>query len=151
VSPRPIHRRVVAPALALTAFVAGCGSENGSSGHAVGSEPARPANLGEVLHVRGDTVEVRMDEYFFAFAADTVPAGRIVLHIQNLGFEFHNLEFHQGDSIVYKMDNDMNPAQYRFVELNLEAGDYEVICTITGHDGKGMVQTLTVVPREDGG
>ncbi|MEX1256678.1 MAG: hypothetical protein WEG36_03560 [Gemmatimonadota bacterium] len=146
-----IHRLILDSASVLTLLLVACGSGDEGSGQAGGAVPSRPGNLGEVLQVRGDTVEVKMDEYIFGFAVDTIPAGRVVFHIQNLGFEHHNLDFHLGDSVVYEMDEDIDPAQYRFLELTLEPGEYEVICTIAGHDGKGMVETLVVVARDHGG
>jgi uncharacterized cupredoxin-like copper-binding protein len=95
--------------------------------------------------MRGDTVELKMDEYIFGLPSLTLPAGRLVFQMQNLGFESHNIEIRRGDSLVAKTDEDLRPAQTRFLEVVLEPGEYQLICTIAGHDGKGMLETITVV------
>jgi uncharacterized cupredoxin-like copper-binding protein len=132
--------------IAMLALLAACGSgtDAGSNGSQI-STAQRPANLGEVLQIRGDTVEVRMDEYLFAFPTLTLPAGRIVFKVQNLGFEYHNLEISQDHSILWRFDRDLAPGQIGFLDVTLEPGEYYIICAVSGHDDKGMTANLTVV------
>jgi len=88
---------------------------------------------------------MKMDEYIFGLPSLNFPAGEYVFQIQNLGFEGHNLEILRGDSLVTKLEHDLSPAATAFLEVNLVPGEYELVCTVAGHDGKGMRETLTVV------
>jgi hypothetical protein len=136
----------------LVGVAVGCspsaGDEQDSALEAAAA-PARRANLGDVLQIRGDTVEMKMDEYLFGLPSLTLPAGRVVFQIQNLGFEGHNVEILRGDSVVAKLEHDLSPAQTAFLEVELEPGEYQLLCTVAGHDGKGMLETLTIVPAPD--
>jgi plastocyanin len=98
--------------------------------------------------MRGDTIEMKMDEYIFGLPTLTLPAGSYVFHIQNLGFEGHNLEILRGDTLITKLEDDLSPARMAFLEVTFEPGEYVLVCTIAGHDGKGMVETMTIVPAD---
>jgi hypothetical protein len=145
---KPLRRFAIVATGVLATAGAGCTADGEGRAEAADmatSTPPRPANLGPTLHIRGDTVELKMDEYIFGFPSDTLPAGRVVFQIQNLGFEGHNLEIHRGDSLIVKLEHDMSPAETQFLEVTLEPGDYEFICTVAGHDGKGMRETITFI------
>lgn len=100
--------------------------------------------------MQGDTVLVYMDEYFIDMPA-TVPAGSLSFRIRNAGFEEHNFEILRNDTLLWSFDNPLNPAQTRTLDVTLEPGEYDVLCTVSGHEGRGMQEVLTVTETEPGG
>lgn len=109
---------------------------------AEGTEAGEPS---AVSRMRGDTVVVEMDEYLIDLP-DTLPAGRLVFEVRNMGFEEHNLEVHR-DSLLFESGRPLNPRETRRMEVVLEPGSYRVICTVSGHEGRGMTTGLAVVER----
>lgn len=128
----------------LPAVFAACGGgepssdavveESGTSGP---SEPEGGPGL------RGDTVEVHMDEYTITMP-DTLPARPLVFLVRNMGFEEHNFEILLDDELLWEFDRPLNPRQSQEMEVELEPGTYRVVCTVSGHDGRGMVRDLHV-------
>lgn len=145
--------RTLLPALPLLLF--GCGGEDApepaSAPEAApeAAPPAEPPPPTSGPQVRGDTVEVLADEYVFGFATLTVPEGRVVFELENRGAEYHNLVIMQGDSVVFFPDEDAVPDQTVAYETTLAAGEYHVVCTIVGHEDRGMHEVLTVTPAEN--
>lgn len=97
--------------------------------------------------MRGDTVPVYMDEYFIDMPL-TLPAGSLYFRVRNAGFEEHNFEILQNDSLLWSFESPLNPAQERTLEVILEPGEYDVLCTVSGHEGRGMQEVLTVTPPD---
>lgn len=71
------------------------------------------------------------------------------MRIRNAGSEEHNFEILVDDSLLWSFDNPLNPAQERSLDVVLEPGEYDVLCTVSGHEGRGMQALLTVAPPED--
>ncbi|MDX1567107.1 MAG: hypothetical protein R3223_04850 [Longimicrobiales bacterium] len=94
--------------------------------------------------LRGDTVLVSMDEYFIELP-DTVPAGSLHFRVRNAGFEEHNFEILRNDTLLWAFDNPLNPAQSGVLDVTLEPGEYAILCTVSGHEGRGMQEVLTVI------
>lgn len=159
--------------LGLLVLAVGCGSGgDGSDGSAAGEDagvrgtesavegagaPADGAAVGEggpadgpgSAPERGDTVLVVMDEYVIDMPL-TLPAGHVAFRVRNAGFEEHNFELLQGDSLLLSFENPLNPAQTRTLEITLEPGRYDVLCTVSGHEGRGMQEVLTVTAQGEG-
>lgn len=138
--------RLLAAASLLVVTTACGGGEGAGSDRAAdtaatpapaGAEPASPERM------RGDTVVVEMDEYVID-APDTLPAGRLVLEVRNMGFEEHNLEVHR-DSLLFESGRPLNPRETRIMEVVLDPGPHRLVCTVSGHEGRGMIRALTVV------
>lgn len=85
-----------------------------------------------------------MDEYFIELP-DTVPAGSLHFRVRNAGFEEHNFEILRNDSLLWAFDNPLNPAQSGVLDVTLEPGEYDILCTVSGHEGRGMQEVLTVI------
>lgn len=123
---------------------AACGGEEPVDRGPADQAPEETSSAPSVSsRIRGDTVVVEMDEYLID-VPDTLPAGRLVLEVRNMGFEEHNLEVHR-DSLLFESGRPLNPRETRILEVELEPGAYRLICTVSGHEGRGMSTGLTVV------
>lgn len=157
-SPAPAGRRgpVTFRAVRLVALAAlvvaacGDGGENGAveAGEAA-ADTAAAAEADTVgasdsrggRRVRGDTVVIGMDEYLIDVPR-TLPPGSLVFRVENLGFEEHNLEVHR-DSLLWDL-RPLNPRETGFLDVALEPGRYRLICTVSGHEGRGMSEAVRV-------
>lgn len=89
----------------------------------------------------------------------TVPAGRVRLMVENQGTMTHEIEVFAGDDTEIPVSNnvadtsgmelvdeveDIAPGLTPTLDLDLEPGDYVVICNLPGHYEMGMVTKLTV-------
>lgn len=143
--PRGVAALRAVAAVALVAVV-GCGEGAGTTGEAADTAAAEAAETAGDRRIRGDTVVIGMDEYIIDVPS-TLPAGRHVFRVENLGFEEHNLEVHR-DSLLYDL-RPLNPRATGHLEVELEPGTYRLICTVSGHEGRGMSEEITVT--ESGG
>ena len=129
------------------AAAAACGGGEGDGADESADTASGPAQVAEEPRgperMRGDTVVVEMDEYVID-APDTLPAGRLVLEVRNMGFEEHNLEVHR-DSLLFESGRPLNPRETRLMEVVLDPGPHRLVCTVSGHEGRGMTRPLTVV------
>lgn len=138
-------------ALLVLTLACGSGDGPGSGGEGPADEapgasegsPDGGAGDGEGALVQGDTIFVYMDEYFIDMPL-TLPPGDVVFEVRNAGFEEHNFELLRNDSLLYSFEDPLNPAQTRSLEVTLEPGEYDVLCTVSGHEGRGMQEVLTV-------
>jgi uncharacterized cupredoxin-like copper-binding protein len=75
----------------------------------------------------------------------SVPAGHVVLDIENQGSAIHNLRLAGGP-----ISTDLNGGEGTLLDLgNLSPGTYELFCEITGHRESGMTTILEVVPDSE--
>jgi uncharacterized cupredoxin-like copper-binding protein len=149
-------------ALALCGCTAG---ESKQQGH--GELPASTVAPNEIT--------IRTRDYAFYEMFDTIVAGGTTIHLANDGPDFHHVwlvRLEEGKSIADLMEalktshgalpawavdvggpNTPVPGEVASATLDLEAGNYAVICVIPAKDGvphimKGMVRPLTVVSNE---
>jgi iron uptake system component EfeO len=115
--------------LATVALVAACGG---------GSTPASlaPAPSG--------TVAVEAKEYQFTPSTLTVPAGSVTFSVRNAGAEEHEFEIFKSDGTVLDEIEGLVPGLTKPLTVTLEAGTYQYLCKLNGHDQLGMKGTLTV-------
>jgi plastocyanin len=124
-----LTRLRLALALCLLA-AAGCGDED---------EPVRtvtaPAN---------STLRVIADDYSFDPAAVVLRgAGTLTFDVRNEGELAHNLKVHRGGEEIGGTPS-FPAGESRSARVNLEHGEYELICTIGDHAELGMTGTLRV-------
>ena len=88
----------------------------------------------------GTTIAVELSE--FKIAGDLVaPPGPITIEVTNKGTMEHDLSF----ADLGKKTDMLAPGESATLELgNVEAGEYEGICTVAGHAAAGMKATLVV-------
>jgi uncharacterized cupredoxin-like copper-binding protein len=72
-----------------------------------------------------------------------VPAGEVTFQVSNDG-EFPHSFLIRGGGIEEVFDEDLEPGESRSMTINLEPGEYEVICPVSNHAAQGMRTTLTV-------
>jgi plastocyanin len=125
-----LTRLSVAIALCLLA-AAGCGDEE--------EEPVttvtRPAN---------STVRVIADDYSFDPGAIVLRgAGTLTVDVRNEGELAHNLKVRRAGEEIGGTPS-FPAGERRSARINLEHGEYELICTIGDHAELGMTGTLRV-------
>lgn len=148
----PLVRTLVPVLLAVPALASfSCAGEEEPRAEERSTEVEEPAGepaAGPGPGLRGDTVEVHMDEYTIEMPS-ALPPGELVFVVRNRGFEEHNLEIMHDGELLWEFDRPLNPGAVQRATVALEPGDYRVVCTVSGHDGRGMALDL-VVGDEDG-
>jgi len=129
-------RRVAASLLAIVVLVASCAEDD-----ELGGEVA-------MADVASDAVVPLIDLSEFAVRGDlTVPEGRVVLDVLNIGAAPHNLRLAGGP-----ITSDLNSGEGALLNLGeLSPGSYELFCEIAGHRESGMTTILEVVPAAESG
>jgi manganese oxidase len=92
-------------------------------------------------------VMASLGEFFVELDA-TPTAGHVTIHAMNDGTTTHNLALVGRESVT---TDDLDPGDRAVLDLGvLDAGTYELHCTIPGHDSSGMKTTLTVTEAGEG-
>ena len=122
------HALLAAAALAAVAALAAC------SGAPAGS--AAPAPSG--------TVGVEAREYAFTPSTLAVPAGSVTFSVHNAGTQEHEFELFKPDGSVLDEVEGLVPGLTKPLTVTLDAGTYQYMCKLNGHDQLGMKGTITV-------
>ena len=136
----PIALVLILASLALVA--AGCGGdddETTSSTTTTTEETGATGATGGGGDAGAAASEVAMSEYEFDPSELTVSSGDSI-DVVNDGEIVHNYTVEGTDVATEDLDGGQNEE----LTVDLDPGDYEVICTIAGHAEQGMTGTLTV-------
>ncbi|HEX6116757.1 MAG TPA: plastocyanin/azurin family copper-binding protein [Solirubrobacterales bacterium] len=114
--------------------------ETGTEGPITGDEGAAEAAGAKEEAVDAGTVS--MTEYAFGPDSVTVKNGDTIT-AENEGETVHNLTVFDGGDELEGTD-DVDPGQSADLEVDLDPGTYEMICTIPGHEDLGMAGDFTV-------
>jgi plastocyanin len=115
--------------------------ETGTEGPVTGDEgAAEQAGASEEQAVDAGTVA--MTEYEFGPNAVTVKTGDTVT-AENEGGAVHNLTVFDGEDELAGTE-DVDPGASADLEVDVDPGSYEMICTIPGHEDLGMAGEFTV-------
>ena len=107
---------------------------------AAGAVPADPAASSSQVMASLKEFSITLD--------GAATAGDVSVHVMNEGTTTHNLTIRGAES---KITSDLNAGTSEVLELGeLEAGEYELYCTIPGHESAGMKTTLTVAEAGPG-
>ncbi len=101
--------------------------------------PPEKDNPASAATPAGPSKEVHLIEYQIHMP-QTLPAGRVTLHVENGGKEDHALAFEalNQQSVVLKRGDETS------MQVDLKPGTYTVYCPVDGHRGKGMETKVTV-------
>jgi iron uptake system component EfeO len=127
---RTTSRTGVLGVVALSAVLAACGSGSSGSAYTTSATP--------------DLVVVAPGGLKFDQKAYTATAGDVEVSFQNKDSQTHSLlvERPDGSDVAPRML--LGPGKTSGEQLTLPAGQYKVVCDVPGHEGAGMVATLTV-------
>lgn len=132
--------RILAVVLAVAAIgaIVGCGGDDDDD-EAAAPEATAPEE--EAAGGGGGAMEVSMTEYAFD-PKDATAAQGDTITATNDGEIPHNYTIEaDGDEVT---TGDVDPGSSGEVTVDVDPGDYDVICTIPGHAEQGMVGTITV-------
>ena len=111
-------------------LVAACGDDDDS-----GRTVTAPANA---------KLRVVADEYSFdPSAIELRGAGTLTLTLRNEGSLAHNLKLFRGDEEIGGTPT-LPAGRSESVRLNLEHGNYRMVCTVGDHEQRGMKGTVEV-------
>jgi len=79
------------------------------------------------------TVDVALSEFALTPADITIPPGKVRFVVTNAGTLEHNFEV-KGKGAT----RNLKAGESQTLELDLDAGHYETICAVPGHEGSGM-------------
>jgi plastocyanin len=134
---RVIRILAVVAIAATFGLAAGCGGDDDDD-----EEAAAPAETAteEAPAGGGAATEVSMTEYAFDPADATVSQGDTIT-ATNDGEIPHNYTIEADGE---EGTEDVDPGSSGELTVNVDPGEYEVICTIPGHAEQGMTGTITV-------
>lgn len=88
-------------------------------------------------------VEVTLTEFEVQMPAE-LPSGPTVFVISNTGSFPHNFEI-EGNGIEMELEEDLLGGEQGRLEVDLQAGTYEIYCPVGNHADQGMELELSVV------
>jgi plastocyanin len=90
-------------------------------------------------------VQVTAQEYSFTLSRPEVPAGKVIVEFVNRGQDEHNLHAVESPGGVEAgaLPNTV-PGAHPQLSLNIRPGSYTLLCSLPGHEAKGMKATLIV-------
>lgn len=90
-------------------------------------------------------VQVSEKEFSIAPSPSTVSAGRITFRVKNDGSIEHNFVVFSSDKSKKLAEVDaIKPGQSQELAVQLQAGEYRLVCTVPGHEEAGMHTTIRV-------
>jgi plastocyanin len=136
-----VVRILAVVAIAATfGLAAGCGGDDDDDDEAAAPAATAPEEE-EAAGGGGAATEVGMTEYAFD-PADLTAAQGDTITATNDGELPHNYTIEaDGDEVT---SGDVDPGSSGELTVDVDPGDYDVICTIPGHAEQGMTGTITV-------
>ena len=131
---------VVAPPAPLPSPVASSPTPATTTSEAPPSEAPGEVEPPSVPHVQVSAVE-----YSFTLSRTSVPAGKVILQFVNDGQDEHNLQVTEGEEGPLAASFADTPSKgVGQLQLEMRSGSYTLLCSLHGHEAKGMKATLTV-------
>lgn len=93
----------------------------------------------------GNPIAIAATEYRFEPAVLTVAPGSVTFRVTNTGLEEHEFEILIGDAVVDEIEG-LVPGLSKDLTVDLDSGEYSIVCRLADHEARGMVGTLTVAP-----
>jgi plastocyanin len=140
-SMRAIRILAVVAIAATFGLAAGCGGDDDDDDTAAPEAATEATTTEEAAAGGGGATTVGMSEYAFDPSDATVSQGDTIT-AQNDGELPHNYTIEaDGDEVT---SGDVDPGSSGELTVDVDPGDYDVICTIPGHAEQGMEGTITV-------
>jgi len=153
-----MKRLIVISAAAVVAIgMAACSSSTSTTSSAAGTTVSTSESM------TGTTIDATEKDFSISLGEDSVAAGDVTFHITNEGPSVHEFVVFQTnlapDSLPVKdgvvnedaqqltlvdEQEDIDANTTADLTVNLDAGDYVVICNLPGHYQQGMYAGLTV-------
>jgi len=102
-------------------------------------EPGETVEPPSVPHVQVSAVE-----YAFTLSRTTVPAGKVIFQFVNNGQDEHNLKMAPPEGPLVGSFADTPAKGISDLQLEIQAGQYKLFCSLPTHEQEGMKATLTV-------
>jgi plastocyanin len=126
----------VAPPGPATPAPAGEGATPGAGGGET-SEGVEPPSIPHV--------QVSAVEYAFTLSRTSVPAGKVIFQFVNNGQDEHNLKIAPSEGPLAGSFANTPSKGVSDLQLEIQPGQYTLLCSLPTHEQKGMKATLTVV------
>jgi len=166
-----MHRRKIAIAagavvalLSLLFLAAACGGGDNGDADPTATEPAADGPTATESAPVETSVDVSLTEFVVTPSVESVPAGTVTFNVSSDGAIFHNFLVIATDAapdglplddtkfvvdeeqvdVVGRGADMLNSGETEEVTVDLEAGDYLLICNVPTHYGAGMAVAFTV-------
>jgi plastocyanin len=128
--------------IAVVGIIAGCGGDDDDE------EAAAPAETATETEAAGGGQTVDMTEYEFGPNDLTVSQGESIT-AETTGNIEHNLTIEEGPdpekpSKELAATPDVQPGDSAELTVDLDPGEYALVCTVPGHREQGMIGTIKV-------
>jgi plastocyanin len=90
------------------------------------------------------------DEFHFNLSRASIPAGRVLLQLKNIGEDDHDLRIIGPNGVARAETGKVKPDKLGQIRITLPRGHYTYVCTVADHDERGMKGRLTVTARARG-
>lgn len=128
-------------AIALAAFVAGCGDDESSTSAA---EPTSTSEAAAPASGAGEAVQISETDFQLDPADVSVKPGSVTFEVSNDGDTTHSLEV-EGPAEEQQLSSELAPGDTGELTVDLsEPGTYEMYCPVDGHKDMGMTGEITV-------
>jgi plastocyanin len=109
--------------------------------------PAAPQPQPEPEDLSIPRLGVKAEEWSYTLSRPEVPAGEVIVELNNLGEDPHNLNLQLDDgSGPEAAIPSTGPSGQSKARFTLAAGTYRMWCSLDGHETAGMSATLVVAP-----
>lgn len=99
---------------------------------------------GPVTQVRGERLEIALDDFLIEPQDVRAGAGRLTFVVANEGRLGHNLRLRGGREGERVVTTTLLPGRDATKAIDLARGDYTMLCTVANHEQLGMTGRLVV-------
>ncbi len=138
-----VRKLLVLVAVAVSLTFAACGDDDETTTAASDTSAETEATTTEASSGGGgETIDISDTEFALDPSDPTAAAGPVTINVSNDGETVHDLEV-EGNG-VEEVTPSIEAGGSAQLNVELEAGEYKIYCTIPGHADQGMEGTLTV-------
>ncbi len=94
------------------------------------------------------TIQATEKEFAIDLSSGAASPGKVTFQVRNEGTVDHNFVVFQGTDPKTRKKlaeiDAVKPGEARELSVQLEPGEYHIVCTVAGHEAAGMTTTLKV-------